>query len=264
MPVFTSHAVGSPSWVDLMSPDVDASVNFYSALFGWNATDQHDDEGNRIYVMFDLGGKAVAGLGGQAPGMEGLPAVWNTYVSVDDVDGTVAKATAAGGSVIAPPMQVMEAGQMAIIADPTGAAISMWKAGEHIGAEICNEPNTFSWSELMTRDIDSATAFYADVFGWDIVDQDMGPGGIYHVIQGGENGGWGGMMAMPAEMPDMVPNHWMAYFTVADVDATLAAVTANGGTVVNPAFDVPGVGRMATAHDPAGGSFSLMQPETTG
>ena len=107
MPIFTSHAVGSPSWVDLMSPDVDASVQFYSAVFGWTATDQADDDGNRVYVMFQLDGKTVAGLGGQMPGTEGMPAFWNTYIAVDDVEGTVAKATAAGGSIVAPPMQIM-------------------------------------------------------------------------------------------------------------------------------------------------------------
>ena len=263
MPVFTSHAIGSPSWVDLMSPDVEAAAAFYSAVFGWSVTDQHDDDGNRVYVMFQLDGQNIAGLGGQAPGMEGMPAMWNTYVAVDDVEATVAKATAAGGSVVAPPMQVMEAGHMAVIADPTGAVISLWKAGQHIGADVCNEPNSFSWNELMTRDIDTATAFYASVFGWNIVGQDMGPMGTYHVVQGGERGGWAGMMEMPAEMPEMVPDHWMVYFAVADVDTTVAAVIANGGSVVQDAMDIPGVGRMATAHDPSGGSFSLMQPAST-
>lgn len=187
MPIFTSHAAGSPSWVDLMSPDVDASVQFYSAVFGWTATDQLD-EGNRIHVMFTLDDKAVVGLGGQAQGMEGVPAPWNTYVSVDDVEAAVAKATAAGGPAVAPPMQVMEAGHMAIIADPTGAVISMWQAGEHIGAEICNESNTLSWHELMTRNVDSAKEFCTEVFGWDIAAQDISPGGIYHLVLGGQNG----------------------------------------------------------------------------
>ncbi len=260
MPVFTSHAIGSPCWVDLMSPDVDGAAAFYSAVFGWESTDQHDDEGNRIYAMFTQDGKNIAGLGGQAPGMEGMPPVWNTYVAVDDVAATVAKATAAGGSVIAPPMQVMDAGEMAVFADPTGAVISVWKADQHIGAELCNEPNSLSWNELATRDIDAARGFYATVFGWTISGQDMGPMGTYYVVEGGENGGWAGMMQMPAEMPEMVPNHWMVYFAVADVDATVAAVTAHGGSIVAEPFDVPGVGRMATIHDPAGGSFSLMQP----
>ncbi|MDH3707732.1 MAG: VOC family protein, partial [Acidimicrobiia bacterium] len=155
----------------------------------------------------------------------------------------------------------MDAGEMAIFADPTGAAFSVWRAGEHIGAEIGNEPNTYSWNELMTRDVDAALAFYTAVFGWSYDPQDMGPGGTYHVISGGTNGeGLGGIMAMPPEMPEQVPNHWGVYFTVTDVGATIADITGAGGQIVNGPMDIPGVGRMATAHDPAGGNFNVMQP----
>ena len=65
-----------------------------------------------------------------------------------------------------PPMQVMDAGSMAIFADPTGAAFSAWQAGEHIGARVCNEPDTFSWNELVSRDVEAAKPFYSSVFGW--------------------------------------------------------------------------------------------------
>ena len=261
MPTFTSHAIGSPCWVDLMSPDVDASVTFYTGVFGWDAADQHDDEGNRVYVMFSLGGKTVAGLGGQAPQMAGMPAIWNNYVACDDLDGTVAAAAAAGGTVMMPPMQVMDAGAMAIISDPTGAAISLWMAGTHRGAELCNEPNTWSWTELMTRDIEAARPFYEAVFGWEIVGQDMGPMGTYWVVQGGEHGGWAGLMSMPPDVPDMVPNHWATYFATADIAETVSKIVAHGGQAVEEPFHVPGVGTMAIVHDDLGGNFSLMQPD---
>ena len=263
MPVFTSHPPGTPNWVDLMSPDVDGSKAFYTAVFGWNAEDQFDEAENRVYVMFSLNGKSVAGLGGLPPGMPGeMPAIWNTYVATDDVAATADKVTAAGGAVMVPPMEVFDSGEMAIFADPGGAAFSVWKAGRHIGAEICNEPNTYSWNELMTRDVDAALSFYSDVFGWSYEPLDMGPGGRYHVIAGGDNEGLGGLMAMPAEMPEQVPNHWGVYFTVADVDATVGSITEAGGQIVNGPMDIPGVGRMATAHDPAGGNFNILQPES--
>lgn len=260
MPEFTSHPAGTPCWVDLSSPDVDASKSFYSGVFGWDADDQFDDDGNRVYVMFSLGGKSVAGLGGQAPGTTGMPAMWNTYVATDDVGATTDKVTAAGGSVLMPAMQVFDAGEMAVFTDPTGAAFSVWRAGRHIGAEVCNEPDTYSWNELMTRDVDAALAFYAAVFGWSFEGQDMGPIGTYHVIAGGEHGGLGGIMGMPPGMPEQVPSHWGVYFTVADADASLAAITAAGGQVVNGPMDIPGVGRTATVHDPNAGSFNVLQP----
>ncbi|MGI9646798.1 MAG: VOC family protein [Ilumatobacteraceae bacterium] len=261
MPEFSSHAPGTPCWVDLMSPDIDGAKAFYTSVFGWDAEDQYDDEGNLIYVMFSRGGKNVAGLGGQPPGMGDMPPVWNSYVSTADVAATTERVTAAGGSVMMPGMQVMDAGEMAIFTDPTGAAFSVWKAGEHIGAQVANEANTWSWNELMTRDIDAALGFYSSVFDWTYDAVDMGPAGTYHVIAGGDYNGLGGLMAMPAEMPPMVPNHWGVYFMSGDIDATIAAITGAGGQIVNGPMAVPGVGNTATAHDPAGGSFSVLQPE---
>ena len=261
MPEFSSHPAGTPCWVDLMSPDVDASKAFYSAVFGWDAEDQFDDQGKRVYVMFSKGGKSVAGLGGQPPGMGEMPPVWNSYIATADVAATADKVVAAGGSVVMPAMAVFDAGEMAIFTDPTGAAFSVWKAGTHIGAEIANEPNTYSWNELMTRDIDAALAFYADVFGWSYEAMEMSSG-TYHVIAGGDSGGLGAMMAMPPEMPDEVPNHWGVYFMVADIASSTAAVTGAGGQVVFGPMAIPGVGTMATIHDPASGSFSMMQAES--
>lgn len=244
-----------------MSPDVDASKAFYAAVFGWDASDQLDDDGNRIYVMFSRNGRSVAGLGGQPPGMEGMPAIWNSYVATADVAATVEKVTAAGGSVVMPPMKVVEAGEMAIFADPTGAVLSVWKAGEHTGVEVANEPNTYSWNELLTRDVDAALAFYRDVFGWTYDPQDMGPMGTYHVITGGEHGGLGGIMAMPPGMPEQVPDHWAVYFTVSDIESTIAAIAGAGGQVVNGPMQIPGVGTTAAVHDPHSGSFSVLQPQ---
>lgn len=260
MPTFTSHAPGSPCWVDLMTPDVDGAKQFYTAVFGWDAEDQFDADGKRVYTSFSQGGKGVAGMGEQPAEMAGMPPIWNTYIAVEDPAATADEVTAAGGTVMIPPMDVMEAGSMAIFADPTGAAFSVWRPGDHTGAEICNEPDTWSWNELLTRDIEAAKPFYSAVFGWSYDEMDMGPMGTYNVIQGGENNGWGGLMSMPPDMPEMVPNHWMVYFTVTDLEATMAKVTAAGGMVGNGPIDIPGIGRSAVIHDPKGGSFTVLEP----
>ncbi len=257
---FSTHAPGVPSWVDLMSPDVDSSKAFYQSLFGWDAEDRFDDEGNRIYVLFSLGGRATAGLGGGDPSMGSMPAVWNTYVTVTDVEETAEAVTSAGGSVLMPPMTVMEAGEMAVLSDPAGAAFSIWKPNTHIGVELGNEPNTFSWSELLSRDLDRAMAFYSDVFGWTYDAVSMDDNSVYNVVLGGENGGLAGLMPMPAEMPQDMPSFWMTYFLSAELDASIAQAISLGGTVVNGPMDVPDVGRLATVVDPQGATFSLMQP----
>ena len=148
---------------------------------------------------------------------------------------------------------------MATFADPTGAAFSVWEAGQHIGTELGNVANTYSWNELMTRDLSTAQSFYSAVFGWSFEVMET-PNGEYHVIAGGENGGLGGMMTMPAEVPEMVPNHWGVYFTVDDLDASVAKVQELGGQVVMPAMEMPGIGRMSTVHDCCNAPFTMMQP----
>jgi predicted enzyme related to lactoylglutathione lyase len=260
MPTFDSYPAGSPCWIDLMSPDVEASKAFYSAVFGWDASDEHDDDGNWIYTQFRQDGNVVAGMGGQPPEMDGMPAMWNTYIATNDVNATAAAVTEAGGSVMMPPMAVMDAGHMAIFADPTGAAFSAWQAGNHHGAQIANDAGTWSWNELLTRDVDAAKDFYAKVFGWTYDSQEMPGGMVYTVIAGGDYGGLGGVMDMPEGIPEQVPSHWMVYFSVADINATVEAVKANGGQIVVEPFEAPGVGHIATAHDGHGGMFSLMQP----
>ena len=110
-------------------------------------------------------------------------------------------------------------------------------------------------------DVASAKSFYSDVLGWETDDQPMGEF-TYTVIRpagGGENSGQGGIMPLSPEMAATgATTRWQPYFEVADCDAAAAAVTANGGTVVVPASDVPGVGRFAVALDPDGAQFAVI------
>lgn len=120
-----------------------------------------------------------------------------------------------------------------------------------------NEPNAWSWNELVSRDLDASRSFYADVLGWTYEEMPM-PGMTYHVVEGGDEG-MAGMMAMPEEFPDQVPSHWVVYFIVADAAATVARATELGATITHGPDDTP-VGVLAGIHDPQGGSFSIMQP----
>lgn len=252
---------GVPSWIDLMSPDVDASKAFYTELFGWDARDEHDDEGNRIYVSFMMDGKEVAGLGGQLPGTEGMPAAWNSYINTSDADATAKKAERAGGSVLMAPMDVMEAGRMAVLRDPSGASICLWEPRQHIGARLVNGTGLFGWSELLTRQPDAVRSFYEEAFGWQLVDQDMGPAGTYTVATFDGHRSFAGLMQMPEDVPDHVPNYWTIYLGSEDVDADCKRVQELGGAIVAEPFSIPGVGRVAVVADPQGGTFNLMAGE---
>ena len=77
---------------------------------------------------------------------------------------------------------------MAVLADPTGAIVSVWQPRTNIGAQVRDEDNTLSWNELITPDGGKAKAFYGEVFGWKHTDMDM-PQGTYTTSKIGGNGG---------------------------------------------------------------------------
>jgi predicted enzyme related to lactoylglutathione lyase len=237
--------------VDLASPDLAASAAFYSALFGWEAVDQGEEAGN--YHMMEKGGVPVAGAGPIM--MEGQPPAWLTYVSVTDADASIAKVKAAGGTVFVEPMDVLDVGRMAVFADPSGAAAAVWQPRRHIGAGLVNEPGALAWNELSTRDLAAATAFYTEVFGWEAESADMGGMEYTTWMLAGEQ--IGGMMAMPADVPPEVPSYWLAYFGTADCDATVAAASAAGATLMAGPIDIP-PGRFAVLADPAGATFGVI------
>ena len=157
------------------------------------------------------------------------------------------------------PMDVMEAGRMAFLAHPAGGFVGVWQPNQHIGAELVNEPNTFTWNELQTRDVDGAKAFYESVFGWTTSDQEFG--GITYTIGNVGDTGIAGMMTMQAGVPEEAPAFWLTYFAVEDADAAVAKVQELGGSVTMPPMDLAGVGRLAVVADPHGAQFGLIKGE---
>ncbi|MCC2097875.1 MAG: VOC family protein [Hyphomicrobiales bacterium] len=117
----------------------------------------------------------------------------------------------------------------------------------------------FYWNELMTPDVEKAKNFYARTLGWTYEDITM-PDETYSVIRDGGPTAIGSMMKMPAEVPSGTPPYWFAYIAVDDVDKRVAALEAEGGKIFKPAFDVPGVGRIAIVSDSTGAMMGWMTP----
>ena len=259
MTTMTSYANGVPSWVDLATPDPAASKHFYGALFGWDFEDQPTDTDGADYTMANLGGKPAAGVMQLSDEMagSGVPPAWTTYVTVDDLDASMAKVEPAGGALMGPAMDIMEAGRMVVVADPAGAVFCMWEARGHIGAGIVNEPGAFSWSELITPDPAAVAPFYEAVFGWTAETALMatGPYTVFSVDGGHENG-IAGAMSPPVEG---MPAAWGVYFSVADARATVETARSLGAHVLMEATEMPGVGTLAALMDPHGAAFSIMQ-----
>jgi predicted enzyme related to lactoylglutathione lyase len=253
---------GTPSWIELSTPDTDASAKFYGELMGWGATESGPAEETGGYRMFQQGEKNVGGLMGHM--QTGQPTAWMTYVSVADADETAEKVKAAGGSVFVEPMDVMDIGRMAVFADPTGAVFGIWQPKTFLGADLVNEPNSLCWNEVLTRDADAEKAFYGEVFGWSAGRPGFeGAPETYTVWELGEKR-VGGMMQMDDEhFPAELPPHWSVCFAVADCDAIVAKARELGATITMEPMDMP-IGRFAGIVDPQGASFSVMQPEAAG
>jgi predicted enzyme related to lactoylglutathione lyase len=243
------YTPGTPSWVDIGSTDLEVTHAFYTGLFDWERQDAGPPEETGGYGFYTKAGKLVAGYGpAQSPGVW-----WAMYVDVADAEAIAGKVELNGGVTLLAPMQVMEAGTMAVFADPTGAAFSVWQADQHKGSQVVNEPGAFSWAELMTRDLPAAVAFYQAVFGWT---EENGPEAPYKEFAVDGNV-VAAAQAIADDMPAEVPAHWNIYFGVADVDAAAARVAELGGTVRVPPFDIPDVGRIAVLGGPHHEGFSI-------
>ena len=249
---------GTFSWVDLTTTDQEGAKQFYTAVFGWETTDIPIDE-NNVYTMFNLNGKNVAAVSAMQPEQQaqGMPPHWTSYITVDNVDEVAGKVEEAGGTLMAPPFDVMGSGRMAVIQDPTGAIVALWQPINHIGASYINVPGSLSWNELNTRDAEKAGEFFNKLLGWEVGTQTEPNPYMYFLNNGRMNGG---MMQMTEEWGDIPPN-WMVYFAVENFDATLEKIKAEGGTIHVGPVDAPEVGRFGVIADPQGAMFTAIQLE---
>ncbi len=253
-----SYKPGTFCWADLATTDTAGAKRFYSELFGWKTEDM-PIPGGGAYIMARIGGKDVGAISGMMPDQKGIPPHWNSYVAVANVDEATKKATSLGAKVLAQPFDVMDAGRMSVIEDPSGAALSLWQAKKHIGATLVNEPGTVAWFELESRNVDAAGSFYMKLFGWKAEVMDMANGKYTVFMDGTERRA--GMMPTTKQTPANVPSHWTVYFTVKDCDASAKKVAASGGKTVVPPTDIPKIGRFSMHFDPQGAFFALFQPQ---
>ena len=259
---------GVPCWVDTWQPDADAAVDFYKELFGWDAEDTMPDGVEGKHYMCRLGDEDVAAVASRP---EGAPpqTAWNTYVWADDVDATVDKVKGAGGTVLKDPFDALDGGRIAIVADPAGAAIGIWRPGAHKGAQLVNEPGAWAMSRLSTDDPEGAKRFYGAVFGWDFESFGVGDAEMTLWKVPGYVGGRPeqpvsreavATMGFAGENGD-APPHWGVDFWIGDVDAAVSRAADRGATIVSGPYDIPGVGmRQAEIVDPQGASLALTQP----
>lgn len=247
---------GTPSWVDLSSPDPDASARFYGELLGWDALSAGPADATGGYRIFTLGGASVGGLG---PAREGDPPHWTTYIATDDADATQARVEAAGGRTLMPVHDVLDAGRMALFADGAdGVTFGIWEPGRNRGAQVVNRPGALTWNELDTRDPDGADRFYGAVFGWTAEPVAERDGRLLYASLKLDGRTIGGMMPIGETFPAEVPASWLVYFGVDGLDAARARAQELGAGVRVERLDMP-AGAFSILSDPQGAVFAIWE-----
>jgi hypothetical protein len=256
----TSYTHGTFSWVENATTDQDGAKAFYGAAFGWDYDDSPVGDGI-YYSMGKLDGSYIAAIAPQQQDERamGVPPHWNSYITVDDVDAVSARVEELGGTLHAPPFDVMEVGRMSALSDPTGAVVYLWQAKQHIGAGLVNAPGALCWNELGTRDPDVAQQFWSGLLGWDFERIDAGPMDYWAIRNAGHANG--GLRRVGDETPADVPSHWLVYFAVESIEATTEAVAGAGGATVVPKTAAGGVNSFAVYSDPAGAVFAAFEGE---
>jgi uncharacterized protein len=249
------HQPGSFCWIELATTDQPAAKNFYSGLFGWQINDAPMGP-SEVYTIFRLEGRDAAAGYTLRPDQKGIPPNWTLYITVDNADAAVTRATKAGGKVHAPAFDVMDAGRMAVIADPTGAIFCVWQAGKNKGIGITGVDGTLCWADLSSPDPDRARKFYADMFGWKFgVDTDD-PSGYVHIQNGEEF--IGGLPPAKYRQPG-TPPHWLPYFYTSNCDAAAAKAKQLGAKFCMEPTTMENVGRFGVLADPQGATFAIFQ-----
>ncbi|MCG5431083.1 VOC family protein [Mycobacterium sp. MYCO198283] len=244
--------LGAPIWIDLSTSDIDRAQEFYSAIFGWTFESPGADYGGYRNAFAD--GRYVAGLMPNNPEW-GMPDGWNTYLHTADVHATVAGVDAAGGCACGDPMEVPGKGWMAMVTDPSGAMVGLWQPTGHRGFEVVGEAGAPLWYQLTaTKNYAATLRFYTELLGWHLrVEADTDE---FRYTVGTFDGEDGVGVMDGQSLPDGTPSDWIIFFGVEDVDATLEAVVARGGSVTRGAEDTP-YGRLAAATDPTGAAFNV-------
>lgn len=181
---------------------------------------------------------------------------WLGYIGVDDVDAYVERVKGAGGKVFRPPSDIPSVGRFAVVADPHGAAFTLFKPASAEGPPPAEPgtPGTVGWHELYAGDREGAFAFYSGLFGWTKTEAINSPTGVYQMFATGGPPA-GGMMTKPPNMPVAA---WQFYFNVDAADAAMARVKAGGGKILNGPTQAPGGQWIVQCQDPQGAMFSVV------
>lgn len=250
-------------WADVSVRDWTSAKAFYAEMFGWLFVDQYF-EGRLVYSLACLDESAdplestsVAGMGPsmQTEANDELIS-WRSYINVPDIASTLEKVDAAQGQVVMPPMDVMDAGVMAVCKDSKGVEFSLWQPVYHAGSEIGNIPGTICWFELTSSDPKRALEFYGAVFGW-TSDERRTPDDESYWVFSADGNVIAGMHSRLNETSGK--ELWLPYVRVASLAQSERMCRELGGSVLfGPQLEV-GIGIYAVVTDNEQNMFGISE-----
>ena len=239
-------------WRDLMTRDVAAAKQFYGELFGWRF--ENARRGDRPYVIARSANVPIAGIV-DITGMADAGPQWLSYLSVADVDKSVAFVRAERGKVLVEPRDLPIA-RVAVITDPEGAPLGLARLRRSAPDPVQPSQHQFFWQEYLARNTEQSLAFYKVLAGYESVLQESKLDVDYYVLR--STRGRAGLFRLPPRIEGVQPN-WLPYVLVSDPAASASRVAALGGRVVVPAAPERRNGSLVVIADPGGAVLALQK-----
>lgn len=259
--ITTDFRPGAPCWIELNTPDVPVSSEFYRKIFGWVTAPIEPVEAG--YLMFYKDRRAVGAVG--PLDHEQQRTAWTLFFATTDVHRAVEDTERFGGIVLVEPFDIGEDGRMAYFIDPQGGVFGVWEPGNFSGFAAVDEPDTFGWADLWTPDALGAQTFYRALLGWESESLPLPLQASEYILVRPEGTGreraHGGLMGVTSELLEATEGaaSWQPSFVVVDCDVGVDLVKEGGGQVHSGPEDVPMGARVAICSDPLGAGFVLLE-----
>jgi predicted enzyme related to lactoylglutathione lyase len=258
-PAHDTRLPGKFIWADLFTSEFDAALKFYAETFGWEWrwVSQHP---KHRYAMFYSDGHAVAGVAHYVPSeTKEAYGRWVHYVSVEDVAKAVTGAEAEGGRVLMGRRSAPDRGDFAIVADAEGAPFGVLRSSSGDPPDYRAQFGEWLWVGLFARDADTASKFYASLFGYEVFDfegtEENADVLEFVLAAGGHSRAGVGQLSADSESKPT----WLGSVRVEDVATTLKRARSAGGEVVYESDPEEMESHLSVIADPFGATVGVMQ-----
>ena len=258
MPEVKQHPLHTISFIDLVTTNPKASTKFYTQLLALKSKDQNY---NKVWshALLHRQGKRIGIIRKLPDSLKSreIPSMWVPYISVADVNKTVARVKDLKGNVLQEPTTIRGFAQLAIVSDPEGAVLTVWKPESKMGFDLINEPGAYCWSELYFNDRDREIGFYTDLFGWKTKTMKM-PNNVDYITFLKDDIEVAGAMKIQEDWGKVPPN-WMVYLTVENIKVAAERVDVLKGHIEMGPIEAGDMGWFALVKDPHETYFNIME-----